>query len=452
MKKHIKLFGTLLIVLNLSACNPNSLNATSQEPFQLPTDTIKAPSQEPFQLPSDTIKATPQETFQLPTDENGCILPLESFAYFVWMESDKPRPGANAHVLPLSPWQVEGELPVFPAELPTHALISIARTVDNKFTEIWVRRGPSYYPLDYDKDYPTDLYQFSVYRPELKTWKIIPAKVDGAEIFVTSLYVLPDGSLWGRNEWHDPQGLGILYLPLFSKFNEVTERFELVDEADDLPTYDISASGFARRSKIELDPNGVFWILMSGEAIYSYNPFTQEVKQHLEIPDFRISAVAIDSQNNMFFQDYDGIGSLITDSTLYQYSTETGELIEISYAKLEPWPSFFNLLVDHGDRLWLGGVAWREPNGDLYQVHRSSVFETNVIEDGFDRRWKTPYILMESSDGRLWFRSYNGLVWADPIAGEWCWFTTEQSNIVEDSENNLWIEADGKLYKNALNP
>jgi ligand-binding sensor domain-containing protein len=69
-----------------------------------------------------------------------------------------------------------------------------------------------------------------------------------------------------------------------------------------------------------------------------------------------------------------------------------------------------------------------------------------------DYRWKSPTILMESSDNRLWFESENGLVWLDPSEGKWCWFTTVQSNIVEDEEHNLWMIANEKLYKYPLKP
>ncbi|MFZ6029390.1 MAG: hypothetical protein ACOYYS_16890, partial [Chloroflexota bacterium] len=75
------------------------------------------------------------------------------------------------------------------------------------------------------------------------------------------------------------------------------------------------------------------------------------------------------------------------------------------------------------------------------------VLPSNILWSGMEYRWKAPQILIESSDHRLWFQSDNGMTWLDPEKGEWCWFTTEQSNIVEDSYHNLWMVADNKLYK-----
>jgi len=82
---------------------------------------------------------------------------------------------------------------------------------------------------------------------------------------------------------------------------------------------------------------------------------------------------------------------------------------------------------------------------------RSPIFITNILWSGLDYRWKSPKVVLESSDDRVWFQSdENGMVWLDPDEEQWCWFTTEKSNIVEDAEGNLWMIADGKLYKNAI--
>lgn len=385
-----------------------------------------------------TTEATPEEEFQLPIAEDGCILPLETFAYNVNADTGNPIPGVNVHVFPLPPWQVETNLPSLSDDVRMLSYLSATRTINGN-REIWILRKNVSSDLDPDQE----IYHFAVYQPDLRTWKLIPAEVDGENIHVSSLYVLPDGSLWGKNEGQIPPGPDPLYPPLFSKFNEVTERFELVEETKGIPVFDSKGN----RSKIVLGVDGVFWILMSDDAIYSYNPMTTEIQSHVEIPDFNVYDAAIDAQNNLFVSYFDGYGNLMADMALYQYSSETGEFTEILLGKLEPYPSFQNLYVDHSGRLWLGGVAWREPNGDVYQILPSPVFVTNVFYMVGMLRWQPPYVLMESSDGRLWFRSDNGLVWADPLAGDWCWFTTEQSNIVEDEDHVLWLIADGKLYK-----
>jgi hypothetical protein len=103
--------------------------------------------------------------------------------------------------------------------------------------------------------------------------------------------------------------------------------------------------------------------------------------------------------------------------------------------------------MDHSGRLWLDDHAWMNSDGVWYDVVRSPVFITDKSDAGPNYVWDFPKVVFESSDGRLWFRSMNGMVSLNPEKGEWCWFTTEQSNIVEDSDHNLWMVADNKLYK-----
>ena len=137
---------------------------------------------------------------------------------------------------------------------------------------------------------------------------------------------------------------------------------------------------------------------------------------------------------------------------LYRFEIETKSFERIAI-KLEPWPLASSIFADHSGRLWFGAIGWLEPNGAWYQMLRSPIFVTDTLWSGMEHRWKSPEIILESSDNRLWYRSFeNGLIWLNPEKGKWCWFTTEQSNIVEDEDHNLWMIADGKLYKNSLAP
>jgi len=120
--------------------------------------------------------------------------------------------------------------------------------------------------------------------------------------------------------------------------------------------------------------------------------------------------------------------------------------------RLDPWPPFSTILVDHRERLWIDGLAYREPDGRLYQLEHSPIFLVYYFESGMDYRWAAPNILMESSDGRFWFRSRNGLAWLDLDEQKWCWLSTSLSKVVEDAQHNLWMTAYGKLYKTQIIP
>jgi len=96
----------------------------------------------------------------------------------------------------------------------------------------------------------------------------------------------------------------------------------------------------------------------------------------------------------------------------------------------------------------LDSIAYRTKSGEWYQIQRSPLFISGVKGSFGDFQYQTPEVILESSDGRIWFlHSYNGMITLDPSTGTWCWFTTYQSNIVEDTDHNLWMIADNKLYK-----
>ena len=65
---------------------------------------------------------------------------------------------------------------------------------------------------------------------------------------------------------------------------------------------------------------------------------------------------------------------------------------------------------------------------------------------------------MESYDGILWYNKslddviISGMAWFNPNTREGCMFTNIVSNIIEDSDRQLWLAADGKLFKYQLMP
>jgi hypothetical protein len=113
------------------------------------------------------------------------------------------------------------------------------------------------------------------------------------------------------------------------------------------------------------------------------------------------------------------------------------------------------MLVDHRGRLWLGAMGYMETDGSLYLLHPDApmVWE-NRSEFLY---WSPPTLLLESSNGLLWYSEYHdmsllgeGTAWYDPETGEGCLFTNVASNVVEDEDKQLWMVADGKLYRYPL--
>lgn len=132
------------------------------------------------------------------------------------------------------------------------------------------------------------------------------------------------------------------------------------------------------------------------------------------------------------------------------------EISKISWPKRE-WPNFTNQLVDSSNRLWLDAVGlYNDGEWELLFPHPIIYFLRSKILSPYGS--PSANIIMESSDGRLWFyRAYEspkypqGTAWYDPNTGKGCWFTTNIfTNIAEDGNQNLWLILDGQLYRSNI--
>jgi hypothetical protein len=372
----------------------------------------------------------------------SCIPPIDDFVYSNSPDPTKPVPGETLIIAPPSPWEVVAPLPE-----PTGDYYLFSRTVNGQ-VEVWIER-----PATDDL-----IFEFLVYQTGAKQWKTVPAEIEGSKISVGKLFVAKDGSLWGQVG--GPFILSNLnWKSALAKYDEKTKRFHFFDGARE-----IAAGRKDESEKTQLpywsivlqDAKGVLWVLVHKDGIYSFDPESQQVKKYIDLPDTVFSTAAISPDADIYYLkdlnyfDIPGIRS-VRDMQIYQFRPETGGNGRISI-NLEPWPFFYDMLFDHKGRLWLDGIGFRDSDGTWFELARSSVFVTNRIEDSIDDRWKQPSIMMESSDHRIWFRSSNGTVWLDLEKRQWCWFTTYQSNVVEDVQHNLWMIADGKLYKYPLKP
>jgi hypothetical protein len=287
-----------------------------------------------------------------PQDErvgaDGCIKPLATFAYSISTDPSKGIPNQKDFQIP-PPWQLEAKLPS-----DASVILRTDRTID---------------------------HQIEV--------------------------AAPDGALWAEYQW-DARKLKETdtTLPILSKFNEQTEQFEFEQATQSIPAF---IKGKAKDSnywaKVLIDAQGMIWILVPKDAIYSYNPAAHEVKRQAEMAEIAGSpTLALDGSiyyvDNLFVEH--GV-RMITgeDIQIYHFMPTTGKIERVS-TRFEPWPPFRHILVDHSGRLWADGLAWREPDQDgWYQLERSSIFITNVQWSGMEYRWETPEILMQSSDQHL---------------------------------------------------
>ena len=370
-------------------------------------------------------------TTQLTANEysrDECAISFDEFAY------QGPRERPEEKKLPLSPWEIEAIVPQ--ALFEDHGLhqVSLIRSINGE-QEIWI--------TDYLNEQPL----LAIYRSVEQDWEIISGVINNTGLFVTQLFVTTDGTVWGRIEWESIADVTIDNIPVLSKFNENSRRFEFADNVLEIPRF--TNSRFFGSPKIVLDNQDNFWIFSENDGIYKYDPSNATYNKNSALA-FNASQVTLAPDGSIFFR-YLYYGQ---EDTLFRFIPESNELVIVEFPN--NWPNFFGILVDSSNQLWLGATGYRtesnqwqliHPNPDLYFEHQG------------DLSWAMPEIMLESSDGRLWYQRYldsdyhnEGTAWYDPTTGEGCMFTNIPAVIVEDSNQNLWLIADGKLYRYQLNP
>ncbi|MFS8120515.1 MAG: hypothetical protein ACMG55_18815 [Microcoleus sp.] len=266
-----------------------------------------------------------------------------------------------------------------------------------------------------------------------------------------------DGSIWVRNIFTPENDKNF---PILSKYNydsnsnTLTLERDVAFYPDTFTSEDLSSQFYdgelINQTRLLIDNDGAIWFFPPSRAIYRYDPSVGKINEVAQLPNLVVSYVAANETKTIFFTGYSPATGPLSER-LFSFDTKLYEANEIVY-RLEPWPLLgSNLKFDRSGRLWFGGLGWMESDEKWMQLIRQPIFVLyGQSQDPLSPRWRNPFLLLESSDGRLWFTSENGNAWLDLEKEKWCWFTTYQSNIVEDSDHNLWMVADGKLYKNPL--
>ncbi len=374
------------------------------------------------------------------TNEN-CIKPFHEFAYLP-DQTARPIP----EILPDHPWEVEATIPVsdnikyrFP-----DIQIKLGRTKNGK-EEIWLFKSP----FDSWTGTVNREGAFIIYRPQSQTWIEISALVENTNLIVQNLFITSDGTIWGQIGVDQPHSNPI-QVPVLSRFNESTQRFEAADGGLNIPIT-LNSELLSQPLNIVLDKQDVFWIFGPSNGIYRYNPKTQTTERQTDFPNtemYRLST-ALASDGSIYFQDK----SLTeTEKFLFQFIPDTKEVVTLGIST-KPWESSSGMLVDHKGRLWLGSMGYMETDGNWHLIDPDpkSTFEHT------SPYWYPPTLIFESSDGMLWYTEYHdmgllgeGTAWYDPEADNGCLFTNMASHIIEDAEKQLWMVANGKLYRYAL--
>lgn len=260
-----------------------------------------------------------------------------------------------------------------------------------------------------------------------KTWLSGPTISSGARLFSDS-----NNNIWIIEPLHKkPSSLYLL--------NRKTMLLENQSKYNEL---------FSKHNILEAKPSrdGEVWFVLikagEGNQIYKYDDkshhlaefFLQEEIVGLEIDS---AGFVYAFHRNGRIRRYDPISFEIQD---YSLAFVNGSL---SAPKIKT-------LITGNNELWVNDIAKFHifENGLQNQqvIFRSPVFLTQYFSGYQPLLWERPEPLVDTEDGRIWFRSSRGLAWHQPETGEWCMFTSADSNIVKDLEGNLWLVYDNALY------
>jgi hypothetical protein len=325
------------------------------------------------------------------------------------------------------PWRADVTLPKESEGVVWSDEIQFIRNV--RSAEIWMVRNWN------DPKSSQSGYKIYIYGTDNKTWSEISNLAGEGSGKFFGLYLGKDESVWATGSSQSGR--------IFGKFNENSGKFELLKVSQTIPDGHIFFG------------EGVFWIFVEGGAIYSFDPETLDIERRAFVPYLVVDnskGIVFAPDGSIYFmhQLYETGSFSIDNLALYHFMPHNNDVERVYNIPLQDLGPFDSLFLDREMNLWLSDYGWMKPNGSWYQIVRSPVFITDKIPEHSSLSWEHPSIVLESSNRYLWFQSSNGMVSLDPKKGEWCWFTTYQSNIVEDPQHNLWMIADNKLYKYSL--
>ncbi len=384
-------------------------------------------------------------SFTVPDEQ--CVASFEEFAYIV---PASPTGQEYPTVLPPDGWIRETELPEVSTGETVRYTIETTRYLDEHI-EVWIKQHTLSNAYDSNK---SSVYNFFVYRTDTKQWEVISAEIANANVFAKSLYVLGDNSLWASNAWD--KNSEISEKIVLSWYNEDMHRFEFELASHEIPAIGNTPDGYQPWSTV-LPSTESFWIFSPMDALYSYTPSTQKIVKHIEIPEYYVTQAVSAIDGSIYFTIGGRTGFKLQEGEILHFSAGVDEVTPLPIPS-KKWPSFRAILLDHSGRLWLDAVGWYEGDETWHILHpktREYLRKMNV--DAAWRWYVAPQIVLESSDGLIWFAGehnteLNGLAWFDPEIKKGCWITTEGNSIVEDQRNTLWIVADGALYQKKVVP
>lgn len=291
-----------------------------------------------------------------------------------------------------------------------------------------------------------------IYYPMSKRWSSVSGIVEDSDIFVKDIYMTSDGTVWGKNRWLQDQNNTPNQGSILSKYNEQTHQFQFVLNA---PQISFAKENRASDIRVHLSRTGIFWIAVESDGLYTYDPQLDQTTKQAELGEMPVGVMSSASDGTVYFAStsYEQLQFSqppfhMHEGMLIQFSVDSGKFIALENPS-EPWPAVGPPLVTKSNQLWLGSVGYKDLNENRWY---RLLPEINVYtEESYLNRPGSPQVMLEDAFGILWFGSdteaKDGIAWYDLETGKGCMFANFYANIVEDSRQQLWMFADGNLYK-----
>jgi hypothetical protein len=290
---------------------------------------------------------------------------------------------------------------------------------------------------------------------------VLIASESTSPYYVSDIPISDSNTLWGLNVTSGIENKGNHPIPLFSKFNEEKQQFEPDYEG---PFYDpwYLQSRYERiegykELMVKIGRKSDIWVYQLGEGLLQYNTITHEQIQYQELAEYDIDRFAISPDNIIYFSisedwyDWD-----LDPNEIFKFDINSREISPLSIPE-QAWPDYGQLFVMQNGNLWIGIHGFYSADGNWYLENPDPDSYIDVGRTSYSYNWALPSIMMESSNGYIWFENNasetvgdDGIAWYDPASGDGCWITNNRGIIVEDQYKHLWMIMQDKLFSMEL--
>lgn len=388
-----------------------------------------------------TLKATQSLSVQTPRE--NCPISFQKFAY------EGPRDPSEEKLLPTNPWQIEITSPIKQQNNVLISLDSIAATrIFNGYQEILFTGS-----LNNTNGINMDQALF-IYKPQSLHWEIVRPDIEDTELRAYGFFTTKDGSIWARIE----RDLGKvnrqrITVPVLARFNNATQRFELVKGMLEAPIVD--GYSYLRTSIVE-DRNNSLWIFVDNDGLYRYDLKNKIAEKRVDF-NFVVYNPSVSADGNIYFSRDPSVrtGFRLIKNNLLWFDPENNQVIPVDTPD-EEWPDFSGMLFDHKGQLWLGAIGYQKTDGSWQRIVPNP---KEIIQETWAKGFSfaPPTLALESSDGLLWYNKgfdsgmwTAGTAWYDPKTKEGCMISNQPAWPVEDQQHILWMVIDGILYKHSI--